>query len=442
MKKISIVIALCFLFCSAVSAFAAVGDHTRAAVVDDLKGTVTATQNETEMPAFRGLALLRGDRLAAGAESWSRLELNEGQFAVIEENTDIQIMALVDELTDARTTRVYMSGGKVWFDVLEGLSDGESFEVNTPSCALSVRGTFFSVTAAENDTTLTVYDGEVALSYGGDGDEITIVVGAGNKASVAFETGTVPAVTQSDLTTDDMVPLQIGEEEGPGGVYEVLRDQVQENEEFMRHIEQINQHIIEQSIEPPAEPQVDQPVEQPAEQPGAEGPMDGLENMSHEEMMRVIDLLQGGSAFPETLLVINEPHMPTPDPYNADIKGRLQAGTGNDGTYGFNVNLGSGEITGGTMNGGYGDFMTYDLHGGTGHVSGNDFSVSGFQGSVTDVGFPSPFTDVQAALDGTARNGFDNLGDIGASGTFEIIYGDGSTTYGVNGTIVDGWRVN
>ena len=84
--------------------------------------------------------------------------------------------------------------------------------------------------------------------------------------------------------------------------------------------------------------------------------------------------------------------------------------------------------------------MTYDLTDGSGMVRGNDFSLSGFQGVVTDTGYASPLTDVRAVLDGTAGNGFGGIGDIGASGGFQIVYGDGTTSYHVNGVIVDGQR--
>ena len=86
--------------------------------------------------------------------------------------------------------------------------------------------------------------------------------------------------------------------------------------------------------------------------------------------------------------------------------------------------------------------MTYDFSGGTGRVSGNYFNVGGFQGSVIDVNYPYPAANVDASLNGTAANGFGNLGNIGASGTFEITYGYGGTMYGFGGTIVDGWRVH
>jgi len=457
--KIGLIVSVALILCLTIrapgAAFAA--DHARAAVVDEIKGTVRATQNELEMPAFRGLALLRGDGLAVGAESWSRLELDEGRFAIVEENTDIQISALADGLTGERVTRVFMSEGKVWFDVSRQLEGGESFEVFTPTCALTVRGTIFSVKFLNNATSFDVFEGEIAVSFYDDGELRVIILGSGEKATVAFnlEIGTAATVTQGELNMRDLEPFREGADEGPGGVYEALRDQVSENEEFTAFIEQIFGVPIEtlaELFEQPIDEFTDQVLDQTAEQITnptvdqltAQAPLDGLEDMTYEEMMQVIDLLKGGPAFPDTLLdisdlVISNP-LPPGDPVSASITGRLQAGVGNDGIYSFNIDLGSGAITNGTMSGQYGDFMTYDLKDGAGFVSGNNFSLSDFLGSVTDSGYSSPFYDVNAALDGVAGNGFDNLGDLDASGTFEIIYGDDGVMYEVNGIIYDGWR--
>ena len=69
---IILILTLCLCAATAASpatAAYAAGSHSRAAVVDDLSGTVRATQNETEFPAFRGLALLRDDEINTEAES-------------------------------------------------------------------------------------------------------------------------------------------------------------------------------------------------------------------------------------------------------------------------------------------------------------------------------------------------------------------------------------
>ena len=128
---------------------------------------------------------------------------------------------------------------------------------------------------------------------------------------------------------------------------------------------------------------------------------------------------------------------PTPTA-TATVTGNLQAG--GVGVYGFNVNLGSGAISSGVMNGQINPSdRGYSLYGGTGLVRGNDFSVTGFSGTYIDPGNIT-YTNVgQSTLSGTAAKGFGAIGDIGATGTFEIK--DGGTSKG-GGTITDGARVN
>ena len=139
-------------------------DNTRAAVVDDLSGVVTAISGGEDMTAFKGLALLRKDSIGTGEESWTCLELNEGQFVLIEENSSVQISQLSD---DAKNVELSLSSGKIWVNLTDKLSAGESFEVKTPTCALSIRGTMFSVSCdEEGGGRIVVYNGIVNVQAG------------------------------------------------------------------------------------------------------------------------------------------------------------------------------------------------------------------------------------------------------------------------------------
>lgn len=107
------------------------------------------------------------------------------------------------------------------------------------------------------------------------------------------------------------------------------------------------------------------------------------------------------------------------------------------GTYGFDVNLSSGAASGGFMRGEFGSVnYQYDVSGGTGKVNGNDFALSGFHGTIGD---PVALESVSSAtLNGTAANGFDKVGDIGASGSYDIV-GSGYVQDG--GIITGGERI-
>ena len=441
-----IVFALCFSIIipnvSSWRAAANAAEFARAAVVDDLNGTVSATQDQSSFPAFRGLALLRDDGIGTGAASWSRVELAEGQFAVIEENTAIQIAELADGLTaGAGTTRVYMSEGKAWFDI-SNKTGSAGFEVKTPTCALTVRGTIFSV-AVDKDgkTTLVVYEGIVAIRaeqddgtaiLDGGGNDV-IVEAASGKVEIYFKDDMVSEVVVSGLSPEDLSPLVDGGGyapgwdgpgwDGPGGVYTVLRGHMDENRrEFMREIERQYERQLALNM-PPA------------------------------ELAQVLELLNGGgAASPRTLLsdhslsVMTEgDRLLTPIPGEASVTGSLSAGAGNDGTYSFNVNLGDGTITSAAMNGRYSS-ITYGLSGGSGTpgfagsiINGNNFSVTGLTGNVS--GPSGPYDNVSGEFGGTAARGFDSLGDIRATGdfavTFDNMYGPGV----VRGHIIDGRRV-
>ena len=258
---VSFILVLCLATCATAPAFASdsLEDIARTAVIDDFDGIVKAIQDENEIGAFKGLALLRRNWLDTSAESWSRLEFDKGRFALVEENTNIQIAALADELTKGvKTTQVYISDGKVWFDVSKEFSEGESFEVKTPNCALSVRGTVFSVAAdGENETDLVVYDGKVVIraeQEGGtplldsDGNEVIVEV-ISSKVKISLQTGKIPTVMQGKLTMEDLIPFQEDGGDGAGGVYAALRGHMQSNQQFMQQIEQLVKQELE-SISP------------------------------------------------------------------------------------------------------------------------------------------------------------------------------------------------
>ena len=191
----------------------------REAVVDDFMGTVTATSDGEATPAFKGLALLRNHLLATESESWASLELNDGQFVMIEENTTIEISKLSDDL---KNTEITLTEGNLWVSLTNKLSDDESFEVSTPSCGMSVRGTVFFVSCdKEGSGRIAVYEGTVSLQAGDKSYEIS------DKAvEITAENGVVKDVLTPMLAYDDAVPFYIRGTTGPGGVFGVLRDRL------------------------------------------------------------------------------------------------------------------------------------------------------------------------------------------------------------------------
>ena len=195
--------------------------NAKAAVIDDFLGDVKAVTDGKDMPAFKGLALLRRDSLGTGAESWSSLELTEERFILVEENSDVQISQLADE---AKNSEITLSAGKIWVIITDKLSDDETFEIKTPTCSLSVRGTVFSVSCNESGgSRVAVYEGTVSFTAKDkNGEEVTFEITRG-AAEVIVENGTVTEIRQSELNGGDLTPLQTSGPAGPGGVNNALR---------------------------------------------------------------------------------------------------------------------------------------------------------------------------------------------------------------------------
>ncbi|MDR1508820.1 MAG: FecR domain-containing protein [Synergistaceae bacterium] len=213
-----------------------VPDTARAAVIDDFAGEVRAVQSDDEFPAFKGLALLRSDSVGTGAESWSSLELDEGQFVMVQENSNVRIALLTDRAKNAKNTELFVSGGKVWASVSRVLADDESFEVRTPTCAMSVRGTVFSVEYASGGARLGVFSGTVEMRardadgrpiLDADGNEVAFQVSEG-AAEISVEDGVVTRAERGELTSEDLAPLYALGGDGPGGMFKTLRERLKE----------------------------------------------------------------------------------------------------------------------------------------------------------------------------------------------------------------------
>ena len=176
----------------------------RVAVVDDLSGSVTAMVDSGEVAAFRGLAMRRRDEISTANQSWTCLELDEGQFVLIEENSDVLISRLSD---DMKNVEISLATGKIWVWISEGLGSGESFEVTTPSCSLSVRGTFFSVSCdIDANVTIAVFEGETRVST----DDESFDMSAGNAADITVENGIVSNVRIYEITINNVSPFSSG----------------------------------------------------------------------------------------------------------------------------------------------------------------------------------------------------------------------------------------
>ena len=180
----------------------------RAAVIEDLSGTVDARTGNVEMAAFRGLGLVREDSLTTGGESWASLELTEERFALVGESAEVLVTSLIDG--SAENTVFYLDRGTLWVGVKDRLSPGENLTVQTPSVALSVRGTAFSISAGDSVTEVNVFAGEVDIRtqdrhgepiFYEDGVQADISLTAGQSAAITVVRGSVANVEISERTS-------------------------------------------------------------------------------------------------------------------------------------------------------------------------------------------------------------------------------------------------
>lgn len=109
----------------------------------DGKGWVTR-EDMGEMELYANMQLQSNDRVKTDRESYVQLKLDEDKYVLLEPNTVITIVAEGD-LEDSKT-KIVLEEGAVVNRIENKLSDNSSYEVETPSSTMAVRGTIFRVT--------------------------------------------------------------------------------------------------------------------------------------------------------------------------------------------------------------------------------------------------------------------------------------------------------
>ena len=95
------------------------------------------------MEAYEGMRLESGDRITVGADSWLKIKMDEDKYALVEPGTILRLEASGSS-TDSKTV-LHLEAGAVSSRLESKLSDGASYEVNTPNSTMAVRGTVFRV---------------------------------------------------------------------------------------------------------------------------------------------------------------------------------------------------------------------------------------------------------------------------------------------------------
>lgn len=182
---------------------AAAAGATRAAIVTSLKGTVQVKKagGAKFFNAFKNMSLNEGDMITTGKNSSVVLELASSKAdrdsITIGENSQVHFTKLKEDTGTKAKMSVW--AGSLWVKVKSISNADDSFEVETPTAIMGVRGTHFilQVDPLTGRTTLVVASGVTAVNSPGSGSG-----GTGPK-NVVNVYPTQQMEIDRDLQTDD-----------------------------------------------------------------------------------------------------------------------------------------------------------------------------------------------------------------------------------------------
>ena len=189
MKKLSrivvvIMLLITFAGCnkSASNSVKNLEDSYRTIVVASCSGEVTIAHNGESnlVNAYEGMSLLDGDTVTVGEKSNLTLDVDSDKHLFVEPNTKFYLVAEGDE--DSNRTKIKLETGSVLCQIQEKLKDDESFDIETVSSTMSVRGTVFRVSLMEstdnsNYEMVEVYNGKVWSNIADTENEVTLEPG-------------------------------------------------------------------------------------------------------------------------------------------------------------------------------------------------------------------------------------------------------------------------
>jgi hypothetical protein len=142
-----------------------------------VKGNVELTRADKQDKLTIGAELYNGDQLESGEEAFAALKFIDGSSIV--RLFPLSILTIYTE-SDSRklNKRAKLDLGELWTRVESGSG---SFEVETPTTVVSVKGTQFLL-AVGNDGSTTLYTVKGQVELKNKNDQETALVGEGEKA--------------------------------------------------------------------------------------------------------------------------------------------------------------------------------------------------------------------------------------------------------------------
>ena len=199
--------------------------YYRRIAVASIEGTVTVKHADgQELSAYEGMLLFDGDDVLVNDESSLVLDVDSDKHLFAEAKTHFILSAKGDE--DSNQTKIHLEDGSVLCQIQEKLKDGESFDIETSSSTMCVRGTVFRVSmlSSEDQTDkyqmVEVYNGKVWSNIDKTNDEVTLEPGQCALIKDATEEKDA-AYVRADQIDEDFwnspdTNIQVSKEDGTG----------------------------------------------------------------------------------------------------------------------------------------------------------------------------------------------------------------------------------
>lgn len=182
-------------------------------------GSVTAENNGNTYEAYENMRLADGYALNTDTDSYTRLSLDDDKYVKLEQESRAEFRNVGDAKN--HITSIYLANGSLVSEIVNPLSETESFIVNTPNAIIAVRGTLFRVDVSFDEagdayTDVYTYGGAVAccrvMPDGTVVDE-EVIVHQGYKARIKMDEIITVYIEEliEDGPEDSVDPINVGE---------------------------------------------------------------------------------------------------------------------------------------------------------------------------------------------------------------------------------------
>lgn len=181
------------------------GECYRVIKVAEVEGTSTVTRKGAgTFDAFKDLILTNGDRAATSSDGRLYLSLDSDKYVSVEPDSVVELKLTGREEDNNTKTKIVLESGSVSSIIENPLGENETYEVETPSGTMAVRGTEFVVKSFEGEN--------------GEYSEIEVTKGTvevyrpkkKSAGSVTVGAGMALTVRKSDKDLTALAPYPIG----------------------------------------------------------------------------------------------------------------------------------------------------------------------------------------------------------------------------------------